>query len=103
MTHSRPSRRFLSAAGESTCDTVSFGVLGCAAACGLAPPNNASAWWPTAEGEILERWVRESRGGKTGQLSFAPRISYRYAVGAASYTGARSSGRQSGTSWRRGR
>ena len=49
----------------------------------------ASAWWPTAEGEVLERWVRESRGGKTGQLSFAPRISYRYAVGAASYTGRR--------------
>ena len=49
----------------------------------------ASAWWPTAEGEILERWVWEGRGGKTGQLSFAPRISYRYAVGAASYTGRR--------------
>jgi hypothetical protein len=40
MTHSRPSRRNLSADGESTCDTVSFEVLGCAAACGLAPPNN---------------------------------------------------------------
>jgi hypothetical protein len=40
MTHSRPSRRNLSADGESTGDTVSFEVLGCAAACGLAPPNN---------------------------------------------------------------
>lgn len=40
MTHSRPRRGDLSADRESTCDTVSFEVLGCAAACGLAPPNN---------------------------------------------------------------
>ena len=46
MTHSRPRRRNLSADRESTCDTVSFEVLGCAAAGGLAPPNNGME--PTA-------------------------------------------------------
>lgn len=39
MTHSSRRRRKLSADLESTCETISFEVLGSTAACGLAPPN----------------------------------------------------------------
>jgi Protein of unknown function (DUF3592) len=49
----------------------------------------ASAWWPTADGELLERWVREGRSAKSSQPYFPAQVRYRYAVGAASYTGRR--------------